>query len=100
MSRAITSFTQGLKVDPTYVRGYLCRAEALVAVGEPKTALRDLTSAIHLKPDEPSYYLSKVRVWCMCDVRLWCVHVHTCLQLPYKCTSHTLSLSEDCMWFL
>ena len=47
-----------------------------MAVGEPKTALRDLTSAIHLKPDEPSYYLRKVGVCvCVCGVCVVCVCV-------------------------
>lgn len=57
--RGISYFTRAVKTDPTYVRAYLCRAEAHMELKEYRPALRDLTTVLHLKPDEPSYYLMK-----------------------------------------
>ncbi|CAG2247704.1 Tetratricopeptide repeat protein 6 [Mytilus edulis] len=49
--RAIKKFTAAIKVDPTYVRAYVCRGEAYHKIHELKQALSDFTKAIHLRPD-------------------------------------------------
>ncbi|XP_033743076.1 uncharacterized protein LOC117329299 isoform X6 [Pecten maximus] len=55
--RAIKKFASGIKVDPTYVRAYVCRGEAYHKIHELKLALRDFTRAIHLRPDIHHYYM-------------------------------------------
>ncbi|KAH9523334.1 hypothetical protein Btru_066421, partial [Bulinus truncatus] len=55
--RAIKKFTSAIKVDPTYVRAYVCRAEAYHKIHELKNALKDFTRAIHLHPDVHHYYM-------------------------------------------
>ncbi|KAK6975950.1 tetratricopeptide repeat protein 6, partial [Biomphalaria glabrata] len=55
--RAIKTFTAALKVDPTYVRAYVCRAEAYYKIHEMKNALKDFTKAIHLCPDVHYHYM-------------------------------------------
>ncbi|XP_069130069.1 uncharacterized protein [Argopecten irradians] len=55
--RAIKKFSSGIKVDPTYVRAYVCRGEAYHKIHELKLALRDFTRAIHLRPDVHHYYM-------------------------------------------
>ncbi|XP_059155839.1 uncharacterized protein LOC131940934 [Physella acuta] len=54
--RAIKKFTAAIKVDPTYVRAYVCRATAYHKIHEAKNALKDFTRAIHLYPDVQQYY--------------------------------------------
>ncbi|WAR00024.1 TTC6-like protein [Mya arenaria] len=55
--RAIKRFSSAIKVDPTYVRAYVCRGEAYHKIHELKLALRDFTRAIHLRPDVNHYYM-------------------------------------------
>ncbi|XP_071127902.1 uncharacterized protein [Mytilus edulis] len=55
--RAIKKFTAAIKVDPTYVRAYVCRGEAYHKIHELKQALSDFTKAIHLRPDVHHYYM-------------------------------------------
>ncbi|XP_076446152.1 uncharacterized protein LOC143283739 isoform X2 [Babylonia areolata] len=55
--RAIKKFTSAIKVDPTYVRAYVCRGEAYHKIHELKLALKDFTRAIHLRPDVHHYYM-------------------------------------------
>lgn len=55
--RAIKKFTSAIKVDPTYVRAYICRGEAYHKVHDLKMALKDFTRAIHLQPDVHHYYM-------------------------------------------
>ncbi|KAL3878456.1 hypothetical protein ACJMK2_030805 [Sinanodonta woodiana] len=55
--RAIKKFTAAIKVDPTYVRAYVCRAEAFHKIHELSQALKDFTRAIHLRPDVHHYYM-------------------------------------------
>lgn len=40
---------------------FALRGEAHLSRGEPKAAITDLDSAIHLAPDQPSYYLARSR---------------------------------------
>ncbi|XP_026142291.1 uncharacterized protein ttc6 isoform X3 [Carassius auratus] len=48
---AIRGFSNALKVDPTYVKAYVCRARAYFNVNNLSRAVKDLTRAIHMKPD-------------------------------------------------
>ncbi|XP_065910074.1 uncharacterized protein [Dysidea avara] len=57
--RAINCFTTSIKTDPTYVRAYVCRAEAYQQLNKLKNALLDYARASHIQPDEPSYLLYK-----------------------------------------
>ncbi|XP_007891557.2 uncharacterized protein LOC103178545 [Callorhinchus milii] len=54
---AIRRFTNAIKVDPTYARAYVCRAEAHHKIHDLRNSLRDLTNAIHLQPDVQYFYL-------------------------------------------
>ncbi|XP_067312035.1 uncharacterized protein ttc6 [Pseudorasbora parva] len=48
---AIKRFSNALKAEPTYVKAYVCRARAYYNVNNLSRAVKDLTAAIHLKPD-------------------------------------------------
>ncbi|XP_016129583.1 uncharacterized protein ttc6, partial [Sinocyclocheilus grahami] len=48
---AIRRFSNALKEDPTYVKAYVCRARAYFNVNNLSRAVKDLTRAIHIKPD-------------------------------------------------
>ena len=69
-------------MDPTYLRAYLCRTEAQVELKQYREALRDLTTVIHLKPDEPSYHLMKVS----CAIH---TYIHTCMCVYKYIHTHT-----------
>lgn len=49
--RAVKRFSSAIHTNPTYLRAYLCRAEAFIKLGETEKALIDVTKAIHLRPD-------------------------------------------------
>ncbi|XP_041358343.1 uncharacterized protein LOC121375146 isoform X3 [Gigantopelta aegis] len=55
--RAIKRFGSAIKIAPTYVRAYVCRAEAYHKIHELKQALHDFTRVIHLRPDIPHFYM-------------------------------------------
>ncbi|GFR77474.1 tetratricopeptide repeat protein 6, partial [Elysia marginata] len=57
--RAIKKFSSAIKVDPTYVRAYVCRAEAYHKIHDGKNALKDFTRAIHLRPDMHHFYMHR-----------------------------------------
>lgn len=44
--RAIKKFTQAIKSDPTYVKAYVCRAEAFIRAQEVLTVL-DLVAIVY-----------------------------------------------------
>ncbi|KAK9959642.1 hypothetical protein ABG768_009752 [Culter alburnus] len=48
---AIKRFSNALKADPTHVKAYVCRARAYYNVNNLSRAMKDLTQAIHMKPD-------------------------------------------------
>ncbi|KAM8920877.1 tetratricopeptide repeat protein 6 [Pelodytes ibericus] len=56
-TQAIRHFTAALRGNPVYVRAYLCRAQAYQKNNDLRSALRDITRAIHLQPDSPQYYI-------------------------------------------
>ncbi|XP_051871501.1 uncharacterized protein ttc6 [Pristis pectinata] len=54
---AIRRFTDALKVEPTSTKAYVCRAEAYHKVHNLRSALKDITCAIHLQPQTQNLYL-------------------------------------------
>ncbi|XP_064192367.1 uncharacterized protein ttc6 isoform X1 [Anguilla rostrata] len=75
--RAIQMFTNALKSDPTYIRGYICRAQAYHRVNKLHRALRDLTSAIHMKPDMQNLYIMRGQYLCDMEhfeLATFCIH--------------------------
>ncbi|XP_073784282.1 tetratricopeptide repeat protein 6 isoform X4 [Danio rerio] len=56
---AIRRFNNALKADPTYVKAYVCRARAFYNVNNLSKAVKDLTRAIHLKPDAYDLYIMR-----------------------------------------
>ncbi|XP_038636843.1 uncharacterized protein ttc6 [Scyliorhinus canicula] len=54
---AIRRFTNALKAEPTSVRAYVCRAQANHKIHNLKSALKDITCAIHLQPQTHYFYL-------------------------------------------
>lgn len=58
--RAIKKLTAAIKADPTYIKAYVCRAEAYTRLNQHKQALLDFTRAIHLHPDVHNFYLFRV----------------------------------------
>ncbi|XP_072545496.1 uncharacterized protein ttc6 isoform X2 [Salminus brasiliensis] len=63
---AIKMFSSALQVDPTYIKGYVCRARAYHNVKDLERALKDLTRALHIRPD--AQYLHIMRGQCLCDM--------------------------------
>lgn len=58
-TEAIRHFTNAIKVDPTYTRAYMCRADSYAEIGDHKEALHDVTRAIILRPDDRHLYLRR-----------------------------------------
>ncbi|XP_062863091.1 uncharacterized protein ttc6 isoform X2 [Trichomycterus rosablanca] len=63
---AIKMFSNALKLDPTYIKGYICRAKAYWNVKDLERALKDLTRAIHMRPD--AQHLHIMRGQYLCDM--------------------------------
>lgn len=83
--RAIKKFSAAIKVDPTYVRAYVCRGEAYHKIHELKQALSDFTKAIHLRPDVHHYYMYRGQL----------VLEMGNLELAAFCVRHAADLSTD-----
>ena len=86
--KAVQFFSSAIKIDPTCARAYLCRAEAYKAqrkvlstkpvtfsivlwrivryILQYELAISDYTSVIHIEPNNPEYYLYKVRSCLSC----------------------------------
>uniref|UniRef100_W5JYA2 Tetratricopeptide repeat domain 6 n=1 Tax=Astyanax mexicanus TaxID=7994 RepID=W5JYA2_ASTMX len=64
--KAIRRFSNAIKADPTNIKGYVCRARAYHNVNDLKRALKDLTRALHLRPDDQ--YLHIMRGQCLCNM--------------------------------
>ncbi|XP_066464554.1 tetratricopeptide repeat protein 6 isoform X2 [Eleutherodactylus coqui] len=56
-SQAVRHFSAAIKVDPLCIRAYLCRAQAYRQMKDLSSALKDITCAIHLRPDSPEPYI-------------------------------------------
>ncbi|KAL0968964.1 hypothetical protein UPYG_G00220560 [Umbra pygmaea] len=61
---AIRMFSNALSVEPTYIRVYICRAQAYHNVNDLKRALKDLTRAMHMKPDAHQLYIMRGQYLC------------------------------------
>ncbi|KAJ8391421.1 hypothetical protein AAFF_G00090510 [Aldrovandia affinis] len=75
--KAIRMFTNALNHEPTYIRAYICRAQAYHRVKELQRALRDLTSAIHMKPDAQDLYIMRGQYLCDLEhfeLATFCIH--------------------------
>ncbi|XP_031684552.1 uncharacterized protein ttc6 isoform X3 [Oncorhynchus kisutch] len=73
---AIRMFSNALRVDPTYIRGYICRAQAYRNVNDLKRALKDLTRATHMKPDAQQLYIMRGQYLCdmeQFDLATFCI---------------------------
>eukprot|EP00063_Salmo_salar_P075225 XP_014050060.1 PREDICTED: tetratricopeptide repeat protein 6 isoform X1 [Salmo salar] len=73
---AIQMFSNALRVDPTYIRGYICRAQAYRNVNDLKRALKDVTRAIHMKPDAQQLYIMRGQYLCdmeQFDLATFCI---------------------------
>ncbi|XP_039597221.1 uncharacterized protein ttc6 [Polypterus senegalus] len=74
---AIRRFSDALKVEPTYTRAYICRAQAYHKVHDLQRALKDLSHAIHLQPDLQHLYLMRGQYLCEMkkfDLARFCIH--------------------------
>ncbi|ELK11308.1 Tetratricopeptide repeat protein 6 [Pteropus alecto] len=50
-------FSEAIRLDPLYIRSYICRAEIYHKLHELKKAVRELSYAIHLQPDGIQLYI-------------------------------------------
>uniref|UniRef100_A0A8D0RUP4 UDP-N-acetylglucosamine--peptide N-acetylglucosaminyltransferase SPINDLY n=1 Tax=Sus scrofa TaxID=9823 RepID=A0A8D0RUP4_PIG len=55
--KAIWYFSEAIRHDPSYIQGYICRAEAYHKMHKLKKAVRELSHAIHLQPDGIQLYI-------------------------------------------
>ncbi|XP_070553805.1 uncharacterized protein [Ptychodera flava] len=82
--KAIACFTNAIKVDATYWRAMVCRAEAHHKLHDLKNALLDYTRAIHLKPDLQHLYMHRGKI--LLEMKN--------LDLASFCVKHAAELSE------
>ncbi|XP_076834866.1 uncharacterized protein ttc6 isoform X2 [Brachyhypopomus gauderio] len=61
---AIKMFSNALKVEPTYIRGYICRARAYHNVNNLEKGLKDLTRAIHMRPEDHQLHIMRGKYLC------------------------------------
>ena len=59
---AIKRFNVALRMDPTYIRAVICRAEASEKVNDINAAILDYTRAIHMKPDSTDLRMTRGRL--------------------------------------
>ncbi|XP_072819062.1 tetratricopeptide repeat protein 6 isoform X1 [Vicugna pacos] len=52
-------FSEAIRLDPSYIQGYICRAEAYHKLHKLKKAVRELSRAIHLQPDGTQLYIMR-----------------------------------------
>uniref|UniRef100_A0A8C3YDX3 Tetratricopeptide repeat domain 6 n=1 Tax=Catagonus wagneri TaxID=51154 RepID=A0A8C3YDX3_9CETA len=50
-------FSEAIRLNPSYIQGYICRAEAYNKMHKLKKAVRELSRAIHLQPDGVQLYI-------------------------------------------
>ncbi|XP_077983613.1 uncharacterized protein LOC144438458 [Glandiceps talaboti] len=82
--KAITCFSNAIKVDATYWRALVCRAEAHHKLHDLKNALLDYTRAIHLRPDLQHLYMHRGKI--LLEMKN--------LELASFCVRHAAELSE------
>ncbi|XP_067099361.1 uncharacterized protein ttc6 [Osmerus mordax] len=74
--QAIKMFTNALQANPTYIRGYICRAQAYHRANDIKRALTDLTRATHMRPDAQQFYIMRGQYLCdmeQFDLATFCI---------------------------
>ncbi|XP_057307156.1 uncharacterized protein LOC130645247 isoform X1 [Hydractinia symbiolongicarpus] len=59
---AINRFNIAIRMDPTYIRAYMCRADAYERIGVIDSAITDYSRVIHMKPDETEFRVAKGRL--------------------------------------
>lgn len=59
---SVKRFNTALKMDPTYIRAILCRAEAAEKVNNINGAILDYTRAIHMKPESIDLRMTRGRL--------------------------------------
>ena len=80
--KALTCFNSALMADPTCVRAYLCRAEAYKMAEEYQRAISDYTRAIHLQPDNPTYYIYEGELYLkLGEFEMAAMHIRTAAKL-------------------
>ncbi|XP_068717425.1 uncharacterized protein [Montipora capricornis] len=57
--KAVRRYTAAIRVDPTYIRAYLCRAEAYQKLNMLQEAVLDYTRVIHMRPDIADYHMAR-----------------------------------------
>jgi len=57
--KAVRRYTAAIRVDPTYIRAYICRAEAYRKLHMLQDAILDYTRAIHMRPDISDYHMAR-----------------------------------------
>nr|CAB3260730.1 uncharacterized protein LOC100175887 [Phallusia mammillata] len=82
---AAKQFSMAIKGDPTYIRSYVCRSDAYAKFHDYKSAVRDITRAIHLKPTERHLYLRRGKL--LLQLRQ--------LKLAAFCVRHIATLDES-----
>ncbi len=82
LAKAIRCFSLALASDPTCIRAYLCRAEAYKHDENYQLAILDYTRAIHIQPDNPTYYIYKGEVYLkLHEFDLAAQHIRTAAKL-------------------
>uniref|UniRef100_A0A8C2VL38 Tetratricopeptide repeat domain 6 n=1 Tax=Chinchilla lanigera TaxID=34839 RepID=A0A8C2VL38_CHILA len=56
-TEAIWHFSEAIRVDPLYIQSYMCRAETYYKLHRWKSAVNELSRAIHLQPDGIQLYI-------------------------------------------
>ncbi|KAL9955567.1 hypothetical protein ACROYT_G036906 [Oculina patagonica] len=57
--KAVRRYTAAIHVDPTYIRAYICRAEAYHKLHMIQDAILDYTRVIHMRPDISDYHMAR-----------------------------------------
>ncbi|KAM5175941.1 tetratricopeptide repeat protein 6 [Callospermophilus lateralis] len=56
-NEAIYWFSEAIKIDPSCIQSYICRAEAYYKLHKLKRAVKELSRAIHFQPDGVQLYI-------------------------------------------
>ncbi|KAG3261124.1 tetratricopeptide repeat domain 6 [Ictidomys tridecemlineatus] len=56
-NEAICWFSEAIKIDPSCIQSYICRAEAYYKLHKLKRAVKELSRAIHFQPDGVQLYI-------------------------------------------
>ncbi|XP_026264767.2 tetratricopeptide repeat protein 6 [Urocitellus parryii] len=58
-NEAICWFSEAIKIDPSCIQSYICRAEAYYKLHKLKRAVKELSRAIHFQPDGVQLYIMR-----------------------------------------